>query len=434
MFGKSVDELDLLDIEALIDNKVPEGKMLDYKLTLPGNTDSEKKEFLGDVVSFANTLGGCIFYGVKEERGIPVSIEGFSSEDIDKDLQRLEQIIRNGIEPRIIGYKMKYLELDNGKYILVLEIPKSILSPHWVSYKHSYKFYGRDSSGKYFMTLEELRLAFNESLEISERFAEFRAERINRVRAGDLGIGNLYLDNNDVYFLLHLVPLGSLTVSGLKRRLNFESIQNKGFKLKPPTSDAWYKRYTLEGFYTFSQNKENQLINSYSCFFYNGIIEAFGKLPVEQKEKERVILGGTLESFLLRRIYRYLTTLMELNINSPLIVSVTLLNAKSLIINPGVQHDLDIFPNNTQIALLPEVIIEDLSQIPYIKIHNIPNINNNLPLSEYEVVFNRVAQVFKLLLDSIWNMSGLPESLFFDEENNWKLSKYTADLYVSGIY
>ena len=86
MFGKPVDELDLLDIEALIDNKVPEGKMLDYKLTLPGNTDSEKKEFLGDVVSFANTLGGCIFYGVKEERGIPVSIEGFSSEDIDKDL------------------------------------------------------------------------------------------------------------------------------------------------------------------------------------------------------------------------------------------------------------------------------------------------------------------------------------------------------------
>lgn len=34
------------DIQALVDNQVPEGKTLDYKGFLPGNSDSDKKNSL----------------------------------------------------------------------------------------------------------------------------------------------------------------------------------------------------------------------------------------------------------------------------------------------------------------------------------------------------------------------------------------------------
>lgn len=46
------------DLQALILEKAGEGKTLDYKRDSVGQSDKDKKEFLYDVSSFANTLGG----------------------------------------------------------------------------------------------------------------------------------------------------------------------------------------------------------------------------------------------------------------------------------------------------------------------------------------------------------------------------------------
>jgi hypothetical protein len=45
-------------------NGVAEGRQLDYKEQLPISSDDDKREFLGDVTSFANTAGGDLIYGV----------------------------------------------------------------------------------------------------------------------------------------------------------------------------------------------------------------------------------------------------------------------------------------------------------------------------------------------------------------------------------
>ena len=96
-------------IEELVDNKVQEGRTLEYKQELPGNSDGDKKEFLADVSSFANAAGGDILYGVTEERdaegkptGYPEVAEGLPVSNIDAERLRLESIIRNGIDPRIL--------------------------------------------------------------------------------------------------------------------------------------------------------------------------------------------------------------------------------------------------------------------------------------------------------------------------------------------
>jgi len=65
MIQKIFDEIDKIDIDNLISNKVSESKTLEYKKKLPGSKDKDKKEFLADVSSFANSSGGDLLYGIK---------------------------------------------------------------------------------------------------------------------------------------------------------------------------------------------------------------------------------------------------------------------------------------------------------------------------------------------------------------------------------
>src|SRR5271165_1603151 len=88
------------DILRLKDAGVEEGKTIEYKRELPGAKDEEKREFLADVSSFANTEGGDILYGVDEDQGIITDIVCVSSPDFDAEKLRLENLIRDGISPR----------------------------------------------------------------------------------------------------------------------------------------------------------------------------------------------------------------------------------------------------------------------------------------------------------------------------------------------
>lgn len=59
--GKQFVELDETDLRSLIDDQVAEGKNIEYKSALPGNSGRNKKEFLADISSFSNSAGGYIF-------------------------------------------------------------------------------------------------------------------------------------------------------------------------------------------------------------------------------------------------------------------------------------------------------------------------------------------------------------------------------------
>jgi predicted HTH transcriptional regulator len=89
------------DLLALIANAVSEGRTIDYKRELPGNSDSEKKEFLADVSSFANTGGGDLVFGMDEVEGLATQLIGFQSANADLEIQRLESILASGLDPRI---------------------------------------------------------------------------------------------------------------------------------------------------------------------------------------------------------------------------------------------------------------------------------------------------------------------------------------------
>jgi len=64
------------DLEALRENQVAEGILIDYKRDVYGDTDHDKREFLKDVSSFANTAGGHIIIGMDVKGGLPTNLVG----------------------------------------------------------------------------------------------------------------------------------------------------------------------------------------------------------------------------------------------------------------------------------------------------------------------------------------------------------------------
>ncbi|HBQ28163.1 MAG TPA: ATP-binding protein, partial [Desulfotomaculum sp.] len=130
MIKKSLDAISEEDLQAMIDNSVLEGKTIEYKQSLPGNSDTDKKEFLADVSSFANASGGDLIYGIVEgsDTGFPVRLEGLAIENVDQEIIRRDSMIRDGIEPRIPGIGIKAVNLSDSKVALVIRIPKSWIS------------------------------------------------------------------------------------------------------------------------------------------------------------------------------------------------------------------------------------------------------------------------------------------------------------------
>ncbi len=120
-------------LASLVEDGVAELRSVDYKRELPGRSDSARREFAADVSSFANAAGGDIIFGITEEGGVPQDLPGFVAEDMDAEMNRLEQTLRGGLEPRIEGIGLQPVALEDGRHALVLRVPRSPARPHAVT-------------------------------------------------------------------------------------------------------------------------------------------------------------------------------------------------------------------------------------------------------------------------------------------------------------
>ena len=69
MIDKPLADITADDIQHLVEEGTPEKRTLEFKVELPGTKESEKKEFLADVSSFANAVGGDLIFGVATTDG-----------------------------------------------------------------------------------------------------------------------------------------------------------------------------------------------------------------------------------------------------------------------------------------------------------------------------------------------------------------------------
>ena len=189
--AKLLRDVTMEDLQALVDAEVKEGREIEYKQCLPGETEEEKKKFLASASSFANASGGHLLYGVRERRdeggnrtGLAESFPGIL-ENPDMAIQRIENMLGSGIEPRIPGLEICRVPCGEDKSVIILRIPRSWIAPHMITYKEWCRFYTRNSSGKYRLDVGEIRGSFLRSQSASRYITEFQAERLGRILAGE---------------------------------------------------------------------------------------------------------------------------------------------------------------------------------------------------------------------------------------------------------
>ena len=391
MIGKSIDKITEEDLQSLIDNSVLEGKTIEYKQSLPSNSDSDKKEFLADVSSFANASGGDLIYGMIEDKntGIPKALEGLTIENVDREISRLDSMIREGIKPRILGITIKSVNLSNSKIALMIRIPKSWTGPHRVSFKGHDKFYSRSANGKYPMDVGELRIAFNLSETITERIRRFREDRISKIFANETPVPSY----GTAKIVLHLIPVISFNPA---QRYEISKIASHPEKMSPIYCSGWNHRYNLDGFLTYSGGRE-ETSHSYVQLFKNGIIEAVEGLLLEPHHREGKLLIPSIayEKELIKSLPDYLSVLKTLNVELPAFIFLTLVGVRGYSMAVGRTgfwidevHTID-----RGILLLPEIVIES-----------------------YDII---AKDILRPCFDSIWNACGFPRSLNYDDAGKW---------------
>ena len=125
MIHRPFDQIEKADIEAFVADSVPEGRTLDFKELLPSNGDKDKKELPADVFSFANASGGDMIFGMTEADGAADDAPGLAGINNDAEILRLDSSIRNGIEPRIPGVRIRVIEGFAKGPVLLVRIPRS---------------------------------------------------------------------------------------------------------------------------------------------------------------------------------------------------------------------------------------------------------------------------------------------------------------------
>jgi hypothetical protein len=267
MIEKPLSTITAADIERLVTETTSEGRTIEFKRDLPGTKDSDRKEFLADVSSFANAVGGDIIYGVEEKDGIAARAGGLAVTNVDAELLRLDQMIRTGIGPRLIGCQLQAIPgLPNGPAI-VLRIPRSWQGPHIVSFQQDFRFYSRSTNGKFRMDATDVRDAVLRTQSIEERIRIFRADRVARIAGGETPIP---LDGTKV-ICIHIVPFESF---GAARLVDLRLASEQTSLLRPfydnGNSGA---RFNIDGVYTYAASGAETSGGYVQCF-RSGILEA----------------------------------------------------------------------------------------------------------------------------------------------------------------
>ncbi len=144
--------------------------------------ESEKKEFVSDVSSFANTSGGYLIYGIKESKedaGLPIELCGMKIENPGRFETTLENIIQTGLDPRLpaTSFHVHMVSLSSkGQWAIIIHIRKSLIAPHMV--RSTGRFFSHNSSKKYDLDVSELRTAFELLGSTADRLRRFRADRL----------------------------------------------------------------------------------------------------------------------------------------------------------------------------------------------------------------------------------------------------------------
>lgn len=320
MLKQPIDAIDEAALRRLIENQVSEGRDLEFKRELPGGGDEASREFLADVTAFANAQGGDIVYGIDEANGAATGLHGLDVDDPDAEILRLEGKLQTGIEPRLIGVRIKWVPLADGHGALVLRVPGSISAPHRVVFKNGARFYGRNSRGKYELDVHDLRHAFTEAAQLPQQFRQLHAEAI----AATQGV--------DMPFAMEQAPIAVLTVAplGLFREERRIAVTHDN-AVVPVRVGGFTALDTIEGVLVHAPINEERRVGSYALTYRNGRTDSafvIGGVRQLNGEERRTVWPTVFEQGLLGMTNATQMQLRHHGIEGPWVILTSIVGAK----------------------------------------------------------------------------------------------------------
>jgi hypothetical protein len=380
--GRPLENLNAADIESLVG--LAEGLRLEFKRQIYGDADADKREFLKDVTSFANSQGGHLVIGVDETDGVASSIVPIANIDPDAEILRLENILRDSIEPRISGLGLRAVPLTGG-FVVAVRVPKSGNPPHRAAYKGTNRFFGRNSAGSYELSVEELRIVFTASATGVELAKSFRTSRLALLVEGR---GPVPLHPEGNWMAVHIYPLAA---AGF--RLDPRAARDLEVHFAPLGSDARSPRFNLDG---FLNARPGDTSYGYTQVFRNGAIEATKVRILMEREGLRIMPAQTVGNALVAAIPRYLAAQEILGVPPPFAVMISMLGVQGALL--GVSNewaDID-QPFDRHILELPDVVIDDYNTAP------------------------GYVALLRPAFDALWNAAGRERCTYFNELGQWR--------------
>jgi Putative DNA-binding domain len=390
LLNVSFDAVSEAHLQDLVSTGVPEGVLIEYKRTTYGSNDADVKEYLKDVSSFANTHGGDLVIGIDEKGGLATKVPGVAGLNPDTELQRLESLARDGIEPRIVGVRMKAVSVSGGGVVFVIRVPKSWNPPHRVSARKTNRIYARNSTGAYELSIEELRVLFASGATTIDRIRAFKAERLARIDAGDAIVPLMVRPDR---LVLHLVPLVSF---GVGEPIDLAQAHAFQTSLVPMAASTGFSpRINFEGFANISMSSDGRC-RSYTQVFRSGIIEAVMVGILGKNDDGTVLLPATFDQWILGALPHYLKALRDLNVPTPITMMLSLQGVRGAFLVTHVNWHIDPPPPFDRAVLeLPEVVIEQYGTS-----------------EDYQ-------RTVRPAFDALWNAAGYFGSKHFDAQGRW---------------
>jgi hypothetical protein len=394
-----LDQVDEVQLQSLIEGRACETQVIEYKRDTYGNADKDHAEYLADVSSFANTVGGDIVIGMAASKGVPT---GFAPLSLipDAEILRLENIARSGLQPRVPNLAMRAIPLPGG-CALVIRVPRSYNPPHRILGQGTGqgRFYARSSAGKYEPNVDELRLLFTRAPQLADRVRNFRIDRVAKITAND-GLVPL-LDARAL--ILHVVPF-----SGFDSRLPLPlGREIHWYNTFPPLLSPRPQQFRInvDGLLTLSNAEANaKAQRAYVQVFHSGIVEAVASsflVGDGTRQSPHRLTALRMEACIVKYSYTYLQALLALGCLPPFAVLVSLIGVKgieysftmgnSLFEDEAGTLDRDQFH-------FSEAVIEDVPPDPYV-----------------------YARMLRPLLDETANAAGKPYTPTFDQAGNFRL-------------
>lgn len=383
----TLSEITTAQILSLKEDRVAESRDLDFKRDYNLSGDREKREFACDVAAFANTVGGDLLFGVDEIDGVASAIPGISSFKGDEERLRIENLLSTGVSPRIAGLGFKVVPLENGNSIFIVRIPRSLNAPHMVTYNGDFRFYGRHSSGRFPMDVNQIRDSFSSGDLISGGLKAFRERRIHWIQHNEVGVR---LPSPHLV-VIHLLPLAALRGTELFDGRSMQKID--ATKLAPLRHAGGYgPQHNLDGMRIHSSMPDKSIIG-YVQLFRTGCLEV---VDADMLGGDRNTIYQTYEIEVRDGVHRLIQTMRELRIEGPIAIGLSLLQVKNF--NMGLINRRPIYaghPVEHENLLLPEAVI-----------------NNDASPSEIDAAL-------RSSFDLVWNACGYLGSPSYNSEGTW---------------